>query len=105
MERKVGLSAMSQMSIQPEVWYDAYWAQTHGLYAEVFESIEELDKGVAGLANKLSQYNPMAMKELKTTFWRGTEDWDDLLAQRAEVSGRLVLSDFTREAITRFKAK
>lgn len=104
-ERKLGLSGMSQMSIQPDVWYDAYWAETHGLYAEVFESIEQLDKGVNTLAHKLSQYNPDAMKELKSTFWRGTGDWDRLLLERAEISGKLVLSGFTREAINRFKAK
>ncbi len=104
-ERKLSLSGMSQMSIQPDVWYDAYWAETHGLYAEVFETVDDLDAGVAKLADKLSHYNPEAMKELKATFWRGTEDWDKLLPQRAEISGRLVLSDFTRAAITKFKSK
>ncbi len=104
-ERKLGLSGMSQMSIQPDVWYDAYWAENHGLFAEVFESIEDLDEGVSKLVAKLSNYNPDAMQELKATFWRDTENWDKLLAQRAEISGRLVLSDFTRQAIATFKSK
>jgi methylglutaconyl-CoA hydratase len=42
---------------------------------------------------------------LKKIFWKGTEDWDKLLVERAAISGRLVLSDFTRNAINSFKKK
>jgi methylglutaconyl-CoA hydratase len=45
------------------------------------------------------------MAELKKVFWQGTEHWDELLAERAKVSGELVLSRFTREAIEKFKKK
>ena len=104
-ERKIGLSAMSQMAMQPEVWYTANWAETNGLYAVVFESIEEMDKGVGKLTGNLSRYSPDAMRELKAIFWQGTEDWDRILEQRAQISGRLVLSDFTKTAIANFQNK
>jgi methylglutaconyl-CoA hydratase len=45
------------------------------------------------------------MAEMKKIFWKGTEHWDNLLHERAKISGRLVLSEFTRNAIQKFKAK
>ncbi|MEQ9424970.1 MAG: enoyl-CoA hydratase/isomerase family protein [Cyclobacteriaceae bacterium] len=104
-QRKVGLSAMSQMAMQPKKWYDANWAKAQGLYAEVHESAEELDEAVAKMAEELAGYNPEATAELKSIFWEGTENWNDLLESRAEKSGKLVLSEFTRNAIQAFKTK
>jgi methylglutaconyl-CoA hydratase len=104
-ERKVGLSAMSQMAINATEWYSADWAKEKGLYAEVFDSIEDMDKAIAILADKLSKSNPEAMQMLKKVFWEGTENWDTLLLERAAMSGKLVLSDFTRNAINSFKSK
>jgi len=104
-ERKMGLSAMSQMGINAGAFYAPEWAQQHGLFADVFASADELDEAVNALAVKLSKYNPEAMAELKKAFWKGTEDWDDLLAERAETSGRLVLSAFTTSFIQKFKNK
>lgn len=104
-ERKIGTSAMSQLAIDATEWKSADWARSKGLYAEVFDSIEELDKAVNTLAIKLSQSNPEAMKLLKQIFWQGTENWDNLLAERAAMSGKLVLSDFTVNAINKFKKK
>lgn len=104
-ERKVGTSAMSMMAINATEWYSAEWAREKGLYAEVFESIEELDEAVSELAEKLAKSNPQAMSMLKKVFWEGTENWDTLLLERAAMSGELVLSDFTRNAINAFKKK
>jgi methylglutaconyl-CoA hydratase len=104
-ERKVGLSAMSQMAINARKWYSAEWAEKKGLYDEIFESVDAMDKEIAALALELSLSNPEAMAELKSIFWSGCEDWDELLMERAAISGRLVLSDFTREAINAFKKK
>lgn len=104
-ERKIGTSAMSQLAIDATSWRSAQWACDKGLYAEVFSDAEELDAAVAGLASRLAQSSPGAMLELKRIFWTGTESWDQLLEDRARISGRLVLSTFTREAIARFKAK
>ncbi|MFN3917851.1 MAG: enoyl-CoA hydratase/isomerase family protein [Flavobacteriales bacterium] len=104
-ERKVGLSAMSQMAINATEWYSADWAKEKGLYAEVFDNTENMDKAIAALAGKLSKSNPEAMQMLKKVFWEGTESWDTLLLERAAMSGKLVLSDFTRNAINSFKSK
>ena len=103
-ERKLGVSAMSQLAIDATEWRSAEWAAARGLYASVYDDATALDVAVEALAGRLAASNPEAMAEMKATFWRGTEDWDDLLAERAAISGRLVLSDFTRQAIARFKA-
>ncbi len=104
-ERKMGTSAMSQLAINATEWKSAEWAAEKGLYAEVFDSVDEMDQAIDGLANKLANSNPEAMKMLKQIFWQGTDHWDTLLAERAQMSGTLVLSDFTRNAINKFKSK
>ena len=102
-ERKMGVSAMSQIAIDANNFYDANWAREKGLFASIHESIEILDAEVQKFAEHLCTYNQDAMIEMKKVFWRGTEDWDNLLAERAAISGRLVLSDFTKETLKKFK--
>ena len=102
-ERKLGLTGMSQIAIDANTFYDAEWAKQKGLYAQVYESTEALDEAVQAFAENLCSYNPEAMREMKKIFWQGTEDWDTLLAERAVISGRLVLSEFTKETLKRFK--
>jgi methylglutaconyl-CoA hydratase len=102
-ERKIGVSAMSQIAIDANTFYEANWAKQKGLFANVYESIEELDAETQKFAEHLCTYNPEAMQEMKKVFWRATEDWDNLLAERAAISGRLVLSDFTKETLQKFK--
>ncbi|WP_103863496.1 enoyl-CoA hydratase/isomerase family protein [Aquimarina sp. I32.4] len=102
-ERKIGLSAMTQIAIDANSFYDAEWARDKGLFTKVYEDVETLDAEVKAFAEHLCTYNPEAMKEMKQAFWKGTEDWDTLLADRAVISGRLVLSDFTKETLKRFK--
>ena len=104
-ERKIGLSAMSELAINATEWKSAKWAKNKGLYTETYDSIEELDTEVDKLANKLANSNPEAMSMLKKVFWEGTEHWDELLSDRAAMSGKLVLSDFTVNAINSFKNK
>jgi methylglutaconyl-CoA hydratase len=104
-ERKIGLSAMSELAINATEWRSAEWAKNKGLYADVFNSIEELDGEVDKLANRLAKSNPEAMSMLKEVFWEGTNHWDELLSDRAAMSGKLVLSDFTVNAINSFKNK
>ena len=103
--RKIGLTAMFQMTIDAETVFSAEWAKEKGLYADVFETVEALDEAVKELAKKLSTYNPEALRLMKRVFWEGTEHWDELLSARAGMSGKLVLSDFTINAINSFKAK
>ena len=104
-ERKIGTSAFSAMTINATKWFDAYWSREKGLYTDVFDSVEELDNEINKLASTLSKSNPEAMEKLKKIMWNGTEDWDTLLDKRAESSGILVISDFTNKAITKFKSK
>ncbi|MBK9191381.1 MAG: enoyl-CoA hydratase/isomerase family protein [Crocinitomicaceae bacterium] len=104
-QRKVGLSAMSQMTINATEFHSAEWAREKGLYTQLFDTVEEMDKAIDVLANKLAESNPEAMSKLKKIFWEGTENWDSLLKVRAGMSGELVLSEFTVNAINKFKSK
>jgi len=101
-ERKMGVSAYSQMSLNATEFKTAQWAREKGLYTEVFDSTTQLDEYIDYLAEKLINSNPEALTLLKRAFWEGTDHWDDLLEERAEMSGRLVLSDFSKRAIGRF---
>lgn len=104
-ERKIGTSAFSQIAIDSAMWRNSDWARRKGLFAEVHPSVESMDESVSRLSNQLAHSNPEAMAEMKKIFWKGTEHWDDLLCERAEISGRLVLSKFTKDAIAKFKTK
>ncbi|OJU77974.1 MAG: enoyl-CoA hydratase [Bacteroidetes bacterium 47-18] len=104
-ERKMGNAAFTQLAIDATQWRDARFAQQFGLYAEVYETVEEVDAAVEALCDRLKASSPEAMADLKKVFWEGTEHWDTLLVERAAVSGKLVLSDFTRNAIQKFKSK
>lgn len=104
-ERKIGTSAFTNLAINATEWRDANWAKQVGLFTDVYASIAELDQSVDLLAAKLASSNPEAMMMLKKIFWQGTENWDTLLNERAAMSGKLVLSEFTINAITKFKGK
>lgn len=102
-ERKLGLSGFSQIAMDANSFYDAEWAKNKGLYNQVFENIDELDNAVLAFAKNLCAYNPDAMQEMKKVFWTGTENWDELLLERAKISGRLVLSEFTKKKLEGYK--
>lgn len=104
-ERKVGTSAFCQLTINATEWQSADWAKEKGLYADTFETITEMDTAIDTLSKKLANSNPEAMSMLKQVMWKGTEHWDSLLLERAGMSGALVLSDFTKNAINTFKQK
>jgi methylglutaconyl-CoA hydratase len=102
-ERKIGLASFSQMAVDAD-WRDAAWCERRGLYAKVVPDVAALDAAVNAQAAVLAKANPEAMAMMKRVFWSGTEGWDELLAERAAMSGTLVLSDFTRNSIAAFKA-
>ena len=104
-ERKIGLAAMSELAINATEWRSAEWAKEKGLYTDIFSDVEAMDAEINRLIAQLLTSNPEAMSELKHVFWQGTAHWDQLLMERASISGRLVLSEFTRNAISSFKAK
>jgi methylglutaconyl-CoA hydratase len=102
-ERKTGTAAFTQLTINATQWQTAEWAMSKGMYAAIFNTTEELDNAVGDLSNTLAASNPEAMMMLKKIMWQDTDNWDTLLMQRAEMSGKLVVSDFTRNAIASFK--
>lgn len=104
-ERKIGNSAFCQLTINATEWQSAQWAKEKGLYAEIFSNTDAMDASLLKLTSVLATSNPEAMHLLKKVMWRGTENWDELLIERAGMSGKLVLSEFTVNAITKFKQK
>ena len=103
-ERKIGTAAFSALAIDAAIWRNSEWAKRKNLFAEVHESVENMDESIFRLANHLSHSSPAAMAAIKKMLWQGTENWDELLKARAAISGRLVLSEFTKSAIEKFKA-
>ena len=101
--RKTGLSAFTKLTLDSTDWHTAYWAKDKGLFSRVFENIRDMDEYVAILSQKLAGYNPEALTALKKTLWEGTEDWDTLLPEKAKISGKLALSEFTKNALQKFK--
>jgi methylglutaconyl-CoA hydratase len=104
-ERKIGHSAFSQLAIDATMWRNADWARRKGLFAELHSSAEGMDESIIRLSGLLAHSSPQAMAEMKKIFWKGAEHWDKLLIERAAISGRLVLSEFTKNAIATFKKK
>lgn len=104
-ERKIGLSAFSQLAIDATMWRNADWARRKGLYAELHPDAEGMNESVNRLANTLAASSTEALMEMKKVFWQGTEHWDQLLTERAAISGRLILGEFSRNAIEKFKAR
>lgn len=102
-QRKIGVSGFSQVSINANAFYSPKWAKEKGLYAEVFDAPDKMDLAVHNLAQELTTFNPEAVKEMKKMYWKGTEDWDKLLHERAVISGRLVLSEFTKTKLAKYK--
>jgi methylglutaconyl-CoA hydratase len=103
--RKIGNSAFSTLALDARTWYSAEWAHQKGLFNKLVDSVEELDQSVEKLAGELAGSNPEAMQELKQITWQSTGHWHSTLEQRAEISGKLVLSDFTKNFIQEFKKK
>ena len=102
-ERKMGVAALAELTLAATEWKNAYWAKEKGLYAKVFETITEADNEIETLTNKLAAYNPEALSTLKKALWENTNHWDLLLIDRAKTSGKLVLSNFTKKALEKFK--
>ena len=100
--RKIGKAAMAEMTLAAHEWKSAEWALNNKLFSEI-HSAENLDNAVENFAQKLSSYNPEALSEMKKIIWEGTEHWESLLLERAAITGKLVLSDFSKNALTQFK--
>jgi len=82
-ERKIGTSGFSQLSIDATLWRNADWAKHKGLFAEVHQSVQNMDEAVYRLAESLAHSNAEAIAEMKKMFWHGTENWDSLLKRKS----------------------
>jgi len=102
-ERKMGVDALAELTLGAHEWKNAYWAKEKGLYAKIFENIKDLDNEIALFTENLASYNPQALLEMKKILWKNTDHWPKLLEERAAISGELVLSDFTKKALAKFK--
>jgi len=102
-ERKMGTAALAELTLAAHEWKNAYWAKEKGVFARVFESTKDMDKEISLFTEKLASYNPQALTEMKQILWKDTDHWPQLLEERAAVSGELVLSDFTKNALSKFR--
>jgi len=90
--RKIGISAFTHLSLDTQ-WRDAEWGKNFGLYSKVVDTNEELDQEIKKLADDLSKFNLNSLMKLKEIFWEKTENWEQLIDERAEISARLILSE------------
>ena len=102
-ERKIGLANFSSLAIDASMWRDAEWARRRGLYAELHNQITDMDESIIRLSNQLAHYSPEAMTAIKQSLWKGTEHWDQLLLERAALSGKLILTPFARKTLEKLK--
>ena len=101
--RKTGITAFTKLTLDATDWHTAYWAKDNGLFSRVFENTRDMDSYIDILTQKLANYNAEALAALKNVLWKGTENWDELLNERAAISGKLALSDATKKALQKFK--
>ena len=101
--RKIGKTALAEMTLAPHEWKSADWAQERGLYANTFNNTEDLDAALENFCSKLASYNPDALIEMKKVLWEGTAHWETLLLERAAITGKLVLSEYSKKALMQFK--
>lgn len=101
--RKIGTAGLAELSLNPKEWKTAYWAQEKGLFAKVFNNLNDLDKELDYFSTNLANYNPQALEEWKKILWENTAHWETLLPERAMITGKLSLSDFTKNALVKFR--
>ena len=99
--RKIGLNALSELTLNPKEWKTALWCKEKGLYNQVYNTNHEFEQGLQNFINQLKKYSPEAMAEIKKVFWQGTENWNTELFEKAAISGKLVLSDFTKATLNK----
>ncbi len=102
-ERKIGVAGLAEMSLAPTEWKNAYWAKEKGLFSKVYDTSKEMDKEIEYFTSQLGRYNSEALRELKKVLWQGTDNWNQLLTDRAIITGKLALSPHTKKALEAFK--
>ena len=104
-QRKIGLAAFTELTFNPDQYRDAQWAKTTGLFQEVYSDLPAMELAVKTFTERLITYNIEALSALKLILWEGTDHWGDLLYERADLSGKLVLSEETKAGLQAFKNK
>src|SRR5688500_11974374 len=99
-ERKVGRAAFAAMALDAD-WRDAEWAERHGLFTRLMDTEAAMESVMPAFAHRLVEMNPDALNQLKRVLWEGTNHWETLLFERAAISGKLALSEFTARAVGR----
>lgn len=104
-ERKVGISAFTELTLNPGVFFDVQWAKRHDLFHTVKADTEHVDQAIREFCERIITKNPEALSELKRTLWHGTKHWDELLDKQAAISGRLACSPETKALLNSLKSK
>ena len=102
-ERKMGISGITYLTLSPADWHSASYALHHGLYNEVTDDISSLNLTVDRKLKEWSSYSSKALKEIKRMFWSSTPAWDELLKERSAISGKLIISDESKAALRKLK--
>ncbi len=97
-ERKIGKSAFTQMTIDTE-WYSAEWCLEKGLFNKIFDTKQDMDNFLNDFLDILVKRSSKTQYELKRLFWEGTDHWDRLLEEKAEITARLALDEHAQNAI------
>ena len=105
LQRKLGLSAYTQLTIDSQLWRNSDWARRKGLYAELHPTLESLEESLDRLSNSLASTSKEATAELKNIFWKDAQNWDELLQERARLSAKLLLKEDAQNAISKFRKK
>ena len=103
--RKIGINAFSELTLNPKEWVSSEWCLAHGFYNKTFGTEEQIKMSTKEFSQQLSRYSPEAMSNLKSILWENAQHWDNIMPQRAAMSGKLVLSEFTKETLNNFKSK
>ena len=103
-ERKVGKSAYSAMSIDAD-FRSADWCEKHDVYHSVSENIEIMDVEINAFMEKLSTRSSDALALIKKVSWEGTEHFEQLMPERILMSASLILEDSAKENIGKIKER
>ncbi len=103
-ERKVGKSAYSAMSIDAD-FRSADWCEKHDVYHSVSENISEMDEEIKAFMEKLSTRSSEALALIKKVSWEGTEHFAQLMPERILMSASLILEDSAKENIGKIKER
>ena len=84
---------------------NAEWAMQHNIYHRVFESIQDMDRGLSEFTSSITKKSAKALELIKKVSWEGTEHFDSLMPERIHMSASLILEDSAKENIEKIKKR